>query len=1066
MANQNPCGRKRLCAGVLCGLVLWSTVEPLWAHLAIIRQGAECGGQMETNDQYGRALAVGDFNADGYEDLAVGAPYEDVDTMSGLAVGAGAVFVNYGCPTGLTNTGYRILTQDYLGSSSETGDQFGWALAAGDFDHDGYADLAVGSPGEDTTSGAVFVIYGSAAGLTNARWNVIGQGNSVGTNEAGDSFGWSLASGDFNGDDRADLVVGVPGEDLEMIEGTISTAGAVNIYYGAVTGLSVSGAIQLTDAQTGGDAQDGAWFGLSVAAGDLNGDGWDDVVVGIPFKEASGQPNNHGMVEVLFGSAAGVTTAGYVQLDGNSIGFAPIGDDRFGWSVAVGRADNDAYADLAIGAPFRGILSDAGEAYVVYGGSAGPNPATAVACGITGNVSNMQRGYALAFGDWTGDGYDDLAVGAPGWLSGQGQVVIHASSPAGDGLQTSAALSTVRTQENLNEISEAEDWMGLSLAFGAFAGGTRKGLAVGVPGEDYEPFPGSLASPQTDSGQVLIDMPWLQVQNMTCRGAMLTGCNDEILFSFKAFEPHLLASTTKIMTALLACEATQPGCNPCANLNDVYTVPTALCDPATVPGGLVGGSTANLCPGEQITFQNLLYSCMYPSGNDAAFSIADHLFNPGQNCVDNTCQDIFDFADLMNQRAAELGMTTAFFQHPSGAAHGATWPSRNVASANDMARLAYFAMQNPLFNAIASGTNWPMTRVNYLCGPTNVNWCTGATPVTGCGVPDFPNATGIKPGGTPPAGSTFVASVDHPEGRFFAVTLGHPNANARRAEVNAMLTLAANVFCTGPFVPQPPPPGKVLKAPQVPAGPGGTTGFKIDLDQGPDKPVNVQVSLSQGTSSAEFDLRLTRKTQIGLQVNETATQTIAPFDGRGGLVITNIGEDPADIRIETDQPPQQLWVTLASGESHILPPYTPSAPQAGAALDITFLGSSGMAYLDVAEVDYAFARNLAGDGAFNIRLTATHFMGEDSMDVVLYGLDDDPSAAVDLLIAHTHDADPGCDGTLDVNDIPPFIAALIDPDGYELGYEGCFIGSADRNGDGFVDGRDISHFVDDLLAVP
>lgn len=1042
----------------LVGVIVWlGAALPSDGHLAIIRQGPECGGLMEAGDQYGWALAVGDFNNDGYEDLAVGTPYEDVATVTGTAVNAGAVFINYGCPTGLTSTGHRVLTQDYLGSSSEAADLFGYALAAGDFDHDGYDDLAVGSPGEDLTVGVVFIIYGSSDGLTAARWVLRGQGGSVGANETGDNFGWSLAAGNFNNDAYEDLAVGIPGEDLELAEGTIFNAGAVNVYYGAAEGLSLTGAMHLRDADTGGDAQDNAQFGYSLAAGDFNGSGHADLAVGVPFKEAGGGPQNHGVVEVLFGSAGGLSAAGYLELDSSDFGDAPSAFDRFGFSLARGQANNDAYADLAIGVPFR---SNAGAVYLIYGSSAGPD---------LGNTDSLARfstggdfGYSVAFGDWDGDGYDDLAAGSPGLNSDGGSTFVYRSSATGSGI-TSSSFS--ETQEKLNEVTEPNDRMGFAVAFGSFAGGARKGLAIGATGEDYEPFPGSLGTPAGAAGQVLIDMPWLQVQNMTCRAAMLTGCNDEIVFSFKAFEPHLLASTTKIMTALLACEATQPGCNPCANLSDVYTVPTALCDPASVPGGLVGGSTANLCPSEQITFQNLLYSCMYPSGNDAAFSIADHLFNPGQSCVDNTCQDIFDFAALMNQRAAELGMTTAFFQHPSGAAHGATWPSRNVASANDMARLAYYAMQNPLFYSVVSTTNWPMTRVNYACGSSNVTWCNNAAPVPGCSTPDFPNGTGVKGGSTPAAGFTFVGSVDHPEGRFFGVTFGHATNPVRRSEFQAMLTLGANVFCTGPFVPQPPPPGTVLKAPEVPSGPGAASSFKFPIDEEPDKPFNARVTLSEGTTSAHFEMKLSRGIQVGLQPGETATSTVAPFETHDGIIVTNIGDDPVDLQIDFDQPAQQLFVTLASGQSAQIPPYAASALQAQATLAITNSSSTGASYLDISENGYAFERTLAaGSGAFSVRMTASHLMGEDQVDVEIYGLDTNPNAAVDLLLAQTHDADPGCDGTLDFDDLPAFILALVDPDAYESIHEGCYIGSADRNGDGLINGLDIRTFVSELVG--
>ncbi len=154
-----------------------------------------------------------DFNGDGYDDLAIGAPGENNS--------AGMVHILYSSPTGLTSTGSQTFTQSSLGTdSSEAGDRFGASLAAGDFNGDGYDDLAVGIPGEDIGSisdaGAVSIIFGSVNGLTGSRDQFWHQDsvNVPGGAEAGDQFGYSLATGDFNGEDvngksMCDLAVGV-----------------------------------------------------------------------------------------------------------------------------------------------------------------------------------------------------------------------------------------------------------------------------------------------------------------------------------------------------------------------------------------------------------------------------------------------------------------------------------------------------------------------------------------------------------------------------------------------------------------------------------------------------------------------------------------------------------------------------------------------------------------------------------------------------------------------------------------------------------------------------------------
>lgn len=192
--------------------------------------------------------ASGDFNGDGTADLAVGVPDEDVTALE-TKFAAGAVSVLYGTPFGgLSPVGNTFWAQDSIAGSDPDGvfesfDRFGSEVAAGDFNGDRFADLAVGVPSEDIRTegdaGAVNIFYGSFYGLLHAGtqfWHQNTPGVS-GVAERLDNFGSALTAGDFNGDGRADLAVGVEKEDL----GTVADAGAVNVFYGTVAGLSVTG---------------------------------------------------------------------------------------------------------------------------------------------------------------------------------------------------------------------------------------------------------------------------------------------------------------------------------------------------------------------------------------------------------------------------------------------------------------------------------------------------------------------------------------------------------------------------------------------------------------------------------------------------------------------------------------------------------------------------------------------------------------------------------------------------------------------------------------------------------
>lgn len=347
-------------------------------------------GVRAAGDHFGYALAVGDFNGDGYSDLAVGVPYEHV----GSAGDAGAVNVIYGSLGGLSAT-YRpdqIWTQNSARvDTSESVDCFGYSLAAGDFNRDGFADLAIGSPYEIintvVNAGAVSVIYGSRTGLNAAvkpaQFWYQGSSRMGGVSQLGDLFGEALAVGDFNGDGYADLTIGACGKRLN----NNPAAGAIYTIYGAATGLQRVGAMYYQGALFGAVkdmAERDDRFGDTLATGDLNADGYDDLAVGIPYEDV-GTIVNAGAVHVFYGNISGLQAVNpddqiWTQNSANVEDYCEA-NDYFGDTLTVGyfNRGTDKTADLAIGVPGEDIFygmtailrTNAGAVNVIYGSPTG-----------------------------------------------------------------------------------------------------------------------------------------------------------------------------------------------------------------------------------------------------------------------------------------------------------------------------------------------------------------------------------------------------------------------------------------------------------------------------------------------------------------------------------------------------------------------------------------------------------------------------------------------------------------------------------------------------------------------
>jgi hypothetical protein len=447
------------------------------------------------------APVTADFNGDGYADLAVGVPLEDVGTLQD----AGAVNVLYGSATGLRASGSQFWHQDVAGmegDGAEANDQFGLALAAGDFDGDGFADLAIGSPFEeldpDDGAGAVNVLYGAPAGLVifgNQSWTqgALGLGDPDTATEAGDLFGNSLAAANFGKSAHDDLAIGVAFEDM----GAVSNAGAANVIYGTASGLDMTGA-QFWHQDAVGVAGDGAepddTFAFSMTAANLGKSAEADLAIGVRAEDL-GAIMNTGAVNVIYGSSTGLTASGDQFWHQNVTGIADASEefDYMGASLAAANFGKTGQADLAIGVGEEdfGTSTDPGAVNVIYGSSTGLT--TSGNQFWHQNVSGMLDaheqgdffGIALGAANFGKSTQADLAIGVAfediGSAMNAGAVnVLYGSST---GLTASGNQFWHQNASGILDTAEQSDSFGYALAAADFGKTARADLAVGARDE-------------------------------------------------------------------------------------------------------------------------------------------------------------------------------------------------------------------------------------------------------------------------------------------------------------------------------------------------------------------------------------------------------------------------------------------------------------------------------------------------------------------------------------------------------------------------------------------------------
>ena len=349
---------------------------------------------IDDRDQSGTALAAGDLNNDGVDDLVLGAHAADPDGR----FSAGETYVIFG-PLGERKLVKLSTNSAVTFNGIDDDHQSGRGVAVGDIDGDGADDLIVGAPGAGP-AGTTYVLFGP---LEPGTFDLSVADLTVNGIEDGDQSGYAVGTGDINGDGADDLIIGAPGT---------GAAGVTHVVFGPLEAGTLELSAVAAISVNGIDADD--FSGASVASGDVNNDGAADLIIGAPRAVPAGEayvvfgPFEEGTLELS--SSAAITLAG--------IGGGEIPEDQAGASVASGDVNNDGVDDLIVGAPFAAPegIRHAGMTYVAFGplepGPLQPSSSTQLLAAGTGGADLPLAGSGVAVADLNDDGVADLIVGA------------------------------------------------------------------------------------------------------------------------------------------------------------------------------------------------------------------------------------------------------------------------------------------------------------------------------------------------------------------------------------------------------------------------------------------------------------------------------------------------------------------------------------------------------------------------------------------------------------------------------------------------------------------------------